>query len=80
MILKYVRGKRGRKVAIVVAGVATVNVMCDVTNQLKVNGGPYEGRQGSKKDSGEKESSVVPPDSSFGSKYECEELCREAEG
>ena len=54
--------------------------MCNVKDQLKVNGGPNETRQVGKEEGGEKEGFVVPPDSSLWRKYECEELCCEAEG
>ena len=50
---------------VVVVGVVTGEVVGDVVNQLKVNGGPHETGKGGQEDSGVKESFVVPSDSSL---------------
>ena len=51
--------------AVVVVGLVIGEVMRDVVDKLKVDGGPYETSQGGKKDGSAKEGFVVPPDSSL---------------
>ena len=46
-------------------GVVAGKVVGNVKHKLKVDGGPYETSQGSKKDGSAKEGFVVPPDSSL---------------
>ena len=64
-MLEKVGWERGDVVTVVFVVEVAGYVLCDVLNKLKVNGGPNETGEWSKKNGGAQEGFVVPPDTSL---------------